>query len=139
MSSCFSRCLRVPIAMRRFYEQTLWIPQKFLLTNLDLHHGLLAARKEIPNKFQAQRACTRRPPTRCDFACRTRNFATSNCLVVRPEEKVIGRVGHELSLTRGADAGRDSSAVGVQTLNEAGVGQEVTARGPFLVPHRLQQ
>jgi hypothetical protein len=28
--------------MRRFYEQSLWIPQKFWLTNLDLHHGLLA-------------------------------------------------------------------------------------------------
>src|SRR5208282_152776 len=26
MSSCFSRCLRVPIAMRAFYEQCLWIP-----------------------------------------------------------------------------------------------------------------
>jgi len=33
--------LRVPIAMRRFYEQSLWIPQKFLSTNLNLHHGLL--------------------------------------------------------------------------------------------------
>src|SRR5205823_3797353 len=42
MSSCFSRCLRVPIAMRRFYGQSLWTPQKFLLTNLDFHHGLLA-------------------------------------------------------------------------------------------------
>src|SRR5438045_3150038 len=42
MSSCFSRCLRVPIAMRRFYEQSLWIPQNFLFTNLDLHHGLLS-------------------------------------------------------------------------------------------------
>src|SRR5437899_9215065 len=31
MSSCFSRCLRVPIAMRRFYEQSLWIPQKFFV------------------------------------------------------------------------------------------------------------
>src|SRR5438094_4945378 len=41
MSSCFSRCLRVPIAMRRFYGQSLWTPQKFLLTNLDFHHGLL--------------------------------------------------------------------------------------------------
>ena len=29
--------------MRRFYEQTLWILQKFLLTNPDLHHGLLGA------------------------------------------------------------------------------------------------
>jgi tetratricopeptide (TPR) repeat protein len=33
--------LRVPIAMRRFYEQTLWIPQNFPPTNPDLHHGLL--------------------------------------------------------------------------------------------------
>src|SRR5437762_14309508 len=41
MSSCFSRCLRVPIAMPRFYEPSLWIPQKFLFANLDLHHGLL--------------------------------------------------------------------------------------------------
>ena len=40
-SSCFSRPLRVPIAMRRFYKQTLWILQKVLLTNPDLHHGLL--------------------------------------------------------------------------------------------------
>src|SRR5207244_10431048 len=47
MSSCFSRCLRVPIAMRRFYEQSLWIPQKFLFTNLDLHHGLLGQNLEV--------------------------------------------------------------------------------------------
>jgi RNA-directed DNA polymerase len=39
--SCFSRCLRVPIAIERFYEQCLWIPQTFLPTNPDLHHGLL--------------------------------------------------------------------------------------------------
>src|SRR5216683_5534390 len=31
MSSCFSRCLRDPIAMRRFYGQTLWILHKFLV------------------------------------------------------------------------------------------------------------
>src|SRR5208283_4581017 len=41
--SCFSRCLRVPIAIARFYGQYLWIPQTFLPTNPDLHHGLLAA------------------------------------------------------------------------------------------------
>jgi hypothetical protein len=29
MSSCFSRCLRVPIAMRTFYEPSLWILQHF--------------------------------------------------------------------------------------------------------------
>src|ERR1039457_821596 len=40
--SCFSRCLRVPIAIGRFYKQCLWIPQMFLLTNPDLHHGLLS-------------------------------------------------------------------------------------------------
>jgi hypothetical protein len=33
--------LRVPIAMRRFYKSSLWIPQHFLLTNPNLHHGLL--------------------------------------------------------------------------------------------------
>src|SRR5438874_11432135 len=44
MYSCFSRCLRVPIAMRRLYEQSLWIPQNFLFTILDLHHGLSAAK-----------------------------------------------------------------------------------------------
>jgi hypothetical protein len=31
--------------MRRFYEQTLCILQKFLLTNPDLHHGLLGRAK----------------------------------------------------------------------------------------------
>ena len=41
MSSCFSRCLRVPIAMRAFYEQCLWILQNLLLTHPDLHHRLL--------------------------------------------------------------------------------------------------
>jgi len=51
MSSCFSRCLRVPIAMRRFYEQSLWIPQKFLFTNLDLHHGLIAMMDSETGEF----------------------------------------------------------------------------------------
>jgi hypothetical protein len=41
MSSCFSRCLRVPIAIRAFYESWLWIPQTLLLTHPDLHPGLL--------------------------------------------------------------------------------------------------
>ena len=31
--------------MRRFYEPTLWILQKFLPTNPDLHHGLLDVEK----------------------------------------------------------------------------------------------
>jgi hypothetical protein len=39
-SSCFSRCC-VPIAIPEVYEQIPWIPQNFLLTNPDLHHGLI--------------------------------------------------------------------------------------------------
>jgi hypothetical protein len=39
--SSFSRCLRVPIAMHIFYEQSLWICQPFLLTNPEFHHSLL--------------------------------------------------------------------------------------------------
>jgi hypothetical protein len=41
MSSCFSRCLRVPIAIRAFYESYLWILQTLLLMHPDLHPGLL--------------------------------------------------------------------------------------------------
>ena len=41
MSSCFSRCLRVPIAIRAFYESYLWILQTLLLTHPDLHPALL--------------------------------------------------------------------------------------------------
>src|SRR5271166_1489315 len=44
--SCFSRCLRVPIAIRRFYEQCLWIPQTLLPRYPDLHHRLLGLRTE---------------------------------------------------------------------------------------------
>src|SRR6202167_4473057 len=43
MSSCFSRCLRVPIAIRAFYESCLWILQTLLLKHPDLHPGLLAS------------------------------------------------------------------------------------------------
>ena len=42
MSSCSSRRLRVPIAIRAFDESYLWIPQIFSLTHLDFHPGLLA-------------------------------------------------------------------------------------------------
>src|SRR5580698_8362287 len=41
MSSCFSRCLRVPIAIRAFYESYLWILQTLSLRHPDLHPGLL--------------------------------------------------------------------------------------------------
>ncbi len=96
----------------------------------------LTSGKKIPNKFQDRRACTRRTLTLCNFAYTTRNFAHSGfrCLVVRAKKEVVGPVGHELSLTHGADGGRNSPAAGVQTLNEGGVGKEVTASGPFLVP-----
>ena|SRR6267143_7237788 len=43
MSSCFSRCLRVPIAIPAFYESYLWILQTLLLTHPDLHPGLLGS------------------------------------------------------------------------------------------------
>lgn len=39
-SSCLARWSRVPTAMRAFYEQCLWIPRAFLLTNPDLYYGL---------------------------------------------------------------------------------------------------
>src|ERR1019366_1972782 len=45
--SCFSRFLPVPIAIRRFYKPSLWIPQHFLLTNPNLHHGLLGGTAHI--------------------------------------------------------------------------------------------
>src|SRR5208282_369794 len=48
MSSCFSRCLRVPIAIRAFYEAYLWILQTLLLTHPDLHPGLLGDSAENP-------------------------------------------------------------------------------------------
>jgi len=41
--------LRVPIAMRAFYEQTLWIAQDFLLMHPDLHHRLLGAKSPNNN------------------------------------------------------------------------------------------
>lgn len=40
---------------------------------------------------------------------------------------------HQFDLTHGARVGRNSSAVGVQTLDEACVGQQVAARRPLLV------
>lgn len=43
MSSCFSRCLGVPIAIRAFYESYLWILETLLLTHPDFHPGLLGA------------------------------------------------------------------------------------------------
>src|SRR6266699_5387514 len=58
----------------------------------------------------------------------------ARCLLVLAEEEVVGRVGHELSLTHSAGGGRNSSAAGVQTLDEGGFGQEVAAVWPFLVP-----
>src|SRR6202034_2934048 len=51
MSSCFSRCLRVPIAIRAFYESYLWILQTLLLRHPDLHPGLL--REEKPGVYES--------------------------------------------------------------------------------------
>src|ERR1700682_5773436 len=46
MSSCFSRCVRVPIAIRAFYESYLWILQTLLLTHPDLHPGLIGIKTQ---------------------------------------------------------------------------------------------
>jgi hypothetical protein len=51
MSSCFSRCLRVPIAIRAFYESYLWILQTLLLTHPDLHPGLLDTKTGVRVDF----------------------------------------------------------------------------------------
>src|ERR1019366_2825114 len=40
--------------MRRFYKPSLWIPQHFLLTNPNLHHGLLRV-SWFQNLFDARR------------------------------------------------------------------------------------
>ena len=56
-------------------------------------------------------------------------------LFVRAEEVVVGRVALELSLTHGAGGCRNSAAGSVQTLDEGGLEQKVTARGPLLVPN----
>lgn len=55
-------------------------------------------------------------------------------LVVGAEEVVVSRVALELSLTHAAGGGWNSSAGSVQTLDEGGLEQEVTARGPSFVP-----
>jgi hypothetical protein len=46
--------LRVPIAIRAFYESYLWILQTLLLTHPDLHPGLLGT---TPSKKRVQRIC----------------------------------------------------------------------------------
>lgn len=58
-----------------------------------------------------------------------------NLLLVCSEEEVVGRIGHELSLTHRAGGGRNSSAGSVQTLDESALEQEVTARRPLFVPY----
>jgi hypothetical protein len=52
MSSCFSRCLRVPIAIRAFYESYLWILPTLLLTHPDLHPGLLRDIKSVVEDWE---------------------------------------------------------------------------------------
>jgi len=83
-----------------------------------------------------QRVRTRRAPNLVRL--RVRNppprLRKVNLLLVRSEEEVVGRVAHELSLTHGAGAGRNSTAGSVQTLDEGGFEQKVTARGPLRVP-----
>src|ERR1019366_3781244 len=44
--------------MRRFYKPRLWIPQHFLLTNPNLHHGLLGkSSQEVPSPSFTKNRC----------------------------------------------------------------------------------
>src|SRR5271157_4364533 len=78
MSSCFSRCLRVPIAIRAFYEPYLWIPQTLLLTHPDLHPGLLA----LANT-----------PTQCSGAFATGIAANGNANCTTPNVIQLAETG----------------------------------------------
>jgi hypothetical protein len=40
--------------MRRFYKPSLWIPQHFLFTNPNLHHGLLGKDSPEPRSIQPE-------------------------------------------------------------------------------------
>src|ERR1700677_1315504 len=62
MSSCFSRCLRVPIAIRAFYESGLWILQTFLLKHPDFHPGLLAMAGETARAESSAQDLNKRFP-----------------------------------------------------------------------------
>lgn len=55
-------------------------------------------------------------------------------LLALAEEKVVGRIGYELSLAHRASGSRDSSPSGIQALDERGFEQEIAARGPLSVP-----
>src|ERR1035437_8950526 len=73
MSSCFSRCLRVPIAIRAFYESYLWILQTLLLTHPDLHPGLLGVPLLRGRSFSEQDGTTS-PRTAIINATMSRRF-----------------------------------------------------------------
>ena len=118
MSSCFSRCLRVPIAIRAFYESYLWILQTLLLTHPDLHPALLAAalrhastrRGELPDqparvRFHAAErgvSCIASSPARYDPAiCIVRG--NSIVLLLRvPADLLEPSIGRDRVATTGA-------------------------------------
>ena len=62
----------------------------------------------------------------------------TECLLVRAVEEVVGRVPLELSLTHSAGGSGGSSTLGVQTLDEGDVCQELAARWPLLISDGLQ-
>lgn len=62
---------------------------------------------------------------------RLRNFRL--LLGARPVEEVVGRVRDKLSLADGARCGRRGAPLGVQTLNESSLGEQVSPRRPLLV------
>lgn len=65
--------------------------------------------------------------------------ARSSLLFVGSEEEIVGAVGHQLSLTRSAGSRWNCSTPRIQALDEGGLKQEVTARGPLGVSDGLQQ
>src|ERR1700723_3256617 len=69
MSSCFSRCLRVPIAIRAFYESYLWILQPLSFTQPDLHPGLLGHRVADVQRLRMDPSFLAAPESRADRRC----------------------------------------------------------------------
>jgi hypothetical protein len=84
---------------------------------------------------RTRRACARRAPTLMLSTCTTQ---VGSDLFRFAVEEVVGRVTHEQLVThigRGQAAGivsRRRSPSGIQTLDEGGLAQEVTARRPIL-------
>jgi integrase len=62
--------------MRRFYKPSLWIPQHFLFTNPNLHHGLLRLDDDLEKKLMAA-------STRCKWRARTQELFRDIIVLMR--------------------------------------------------------